>query len=263
MTQMNGDVRKFGCDGFMCPPGKFNMYGRQKDLDSPCNTCEKHNENIVLEYFGSMQCSKHKNQTDLSNTKAILQHFFKETGGENWDINTNWISSSNVCDWHGVTCYTENGMEDQVQKIDLSYNRVHNIPPSEMFQLPYLEELNLKGNPISFKFNGIENAKNLKTLILSETGLKSVEGLSNAVGLTYLHLTDNDLTGEIPDEIFNLNLLIELFLNYNHLSGSIPKKISRLENLEGLYLFHNTLTGTIPKEIGLMQHLKVLTLANN
>ena len=66
---------------------------------------------------------------------------------------------------------------------------------------------------------------------------------------TYLNLSGNQLTGEIPSEIGNLTNLTELQLNNTQLTGSIPPEIGSLTNLTYLALSINQLTGEIPQAV--------------
>jgi hypothetical protein len=45
-----GDVGQFGCDGILCPPGSFNVFGRQISIDFPCEICPSSS------FFGATQC---------------------------------------------------------------------------------------------------------------------------------------------------------------------------------------------------------------
>ena len=54
----------------------------------------------------------------------------------------------------------------------------------------------------------------------------------NLMNLTELHLGYNQLTGEIPSEIWNMVNLIDLVLFYNELTGEIPSEIGNLINLQ-------------------------------
>ncbi|SVC81923.1 uncharacterized protein METZ01_LOCUS334777, partial [marine metagenome] len=67
--------------------------------------------------------------------------------------------------------------------------------------------------------------------------------------MTYLRLTTNYLSGEIPPEIGNLTNLTYLSLLSNQLTGEIPPEIGNLENLTTLKLYHNELTGLIPESV--------------
>ena len=69
------------------------------------------------------------------------------------------------------------------------------------------------------------------------------------INLTFLTLSHNQLSGEIPTDIGNLTNLNSLSLGYNQLTGEIPPEIGNLTNLEYLYLGNNQLSGEIPEEI--------------
>mgnify|MGYP001199173103 CR=1 FL=1 len=81
--------------------------------------------------------------------------------------------------------------------------------------------------------------------------------------LTYLALSGNQLTGSIPSEIGNLTNLEFLAISRSALTGEIPSEIGNLTNLTELYLLLNDLTGEIPPEIGSLTNLTYLNLYNN
>jgi hypothetical protein len=64
-----------------------------------------------------------------------------------------------------------------------------------------------------------------------------------------LYLYENQLTGEIPPEIWNLTNLTKLHLGSNQLTGAIPSEIGNLTNLYLLWLQSNQFTGEIPESI--------------
>jgi len=80
---------------------------------------------------------------------------------------------------------------------------------------------------------------------------------------TFLQLSWNGLTGEIPPEIGNLTNLIKLWLYSNELTGEIPPEIGNLTNLTEFYLWENQLTGEIPPEIGNLINLDGIDLHSN
>ncbi|MCB0062780.1 MAG: leucine-rich repeat domain-containing protein, partial [Caldilineaceae bacterium] len=71
---------------------------------------------------------------------------------------------------------------------------------------------------------------------------------------------DNDLSGEIPDELGNLTNLRILFLSWNRLTGTIPPTLGNLTNLQLLWLDNNQLHGAIPPELANVSALQMLTL---
>ena len=87
--------------------------------------------------------------------------------------------------------------------------------------------------------------------------------LGNLNNLTRLSLGHNQLSGEIPPELGNLNNLTELFLGGNQLSEEIPPELANLANLTRLSLGHNQLSGEIPPELGNLNNLTELFLGGN
>ena len=81
--------------------------------------------------------------------------------------------------------------------------------------------------------------------------------------VTKLTLSNNNLTGRIPDEIGSLQNLEVLTLDGNGLTGAIPRSIGRLRDLVTLTISGNSLTGEIPEEIGNLAKLEVLRLHVN
>ncbi len=81
------------------------------------------------------------------------------------------------------------------------------------------------------------------------------EEIGDLLNITQMYLNDNQISGNIPAEIGNLTNLIELDLYGNQLSGSIPAEITYLSELRYLYLGHNQLTGQIPVNIGNLSNL--------
>ncbi|ONI12411.1 hypothetical protein PRUPE_4G163200 [Prunus persica] len=65
-----------------------------------------------------------------------------------------------------------------------------------------------------------------------------------------IDLSNNNISGDIPTEVGQLQLLRKLNLDSNKFSGVIPNQISNLTNLELLNLSRNHLSGTIPSSLG-------------
>ena len=74
---------------------------------------------------------------------------------------------------------------------------------------------------------------------------------------------DNDLTGEIPNEISWLANLEVLDLGSNDLSGDIPAWLGELDALRWLYLQGNEFEGEVPRELGQLGNLQLLMVNLN
>jgi Leucine-rich repeat (LRR) protein len=240
-----------GCNPILCEKGSFNAYGRA----TPGNECVPCPGS---EFYGATTCLS----LGSSEIWWTLETFYASTNGDEWSGGDGWLSSPNPCDgtWAGITCDNDN---IDIIEIDLSESGLTGTPDPIIFTLPRLEVLKLAFNDIDFTFDGIENAKYLRSLHLSGTRVSSLEGVGKAKPLTQLHLTSSYLFGQIPDELYDLTNLRGLFMNYNELTGRISPKIGQLQNLEELFLLKNDLTGQIPATIGNLQKMKNLSLSQN
>ena len=100
---------------------------------------------------------------------------------------------------------------------------------------------------------------------LSDVPISQWYGItSDANGrVTELHLSWNNLSGEIPAWLGSLANLEWLYLSGNQLGGEIPAELGSLANLEGLYLGGNQLGGEIPAWLGSLVNLKELGPSGN
>ena len=78
-----------------------------------------------------------------------------------------------------------------------------------------------------------------------------------------LDLGDNDLEGEIPAELGDLNRLRAVDLGGNRLRGTIPPELGRLTGVQTVDLSENSLTGDIPPDLAEWGQLGDLDLSDN
>ena len=79
-----------------------------------------------------------------------------------------------------------------------------------------------------------------------------------------LNLSNNMLSGQIPENIGNLSKLKSIDFSSNQLTGSLPIQLYSLQDLLSLDLSDNALSGEIVAEIGNLISLEgVVTTAHN
>lgn len=255
---MNGQVGQLGdsCNAILCPDKTYNTFGKESvGTFAKCVDCPS------AEFYGSVFCG---DETNPNPEKTILDALYKATGGRFWKRATNWTEAgAPICHREGIIC--NGGDEDSgVMEIELLDNGLQGTIPAEVYDLPLLKLMGFTNNAVDIVFDKIGSASELIVLKMSNTQVRSLDGLQNAPGkLTEIHLAGNKLTGSIPTSIFALNSVKNLFLNNNFFSGSISEKISDLTALEQIYLASNKLTGHIPTELGAMQNLANIYLEVN
>jgi Leucine-rich repeat (LRR) protein len=243
------------CDAILCPPGTFNTYGKLSTSGySICGNCSS------AKYYGTVRCDSFAFNVE----RFILDNLFHATGGSQWKRNTNWTAVGiPICFREGIICLggdTDSG----VLEIELSDNGLTSDVPADIFDLPQLKLLALSDNQIDLSWERASTAKNLVTLKLSNTNLRSLTGIGQtSATLTELHIAGNQLTGTIPSEVYELTNLKQLFMDNNLFTGSIASMIGEIVNLEQFHSASNMLTGNIPTELGALTSLEQLDLKLN
>ncbi len=167
-----------------------------------------------------------------------------------------------------------------IVKIDLSNRGITGSFPAAFSELLDLEELILKQNLITGPLpNDFINLTKLAVLHIQENNLggnlvdhevvfslpaiqdllmfsNGISGsippsIGNAANtLTSLSLGDNNLSGELPNEIYQLKRLRRFHLTDNALSGSISEDITGFTNLEHFWISDNNFSGPLPTALG-------------
>ena len=192
--------------------------------------------------------------------RAVLQELYKSTRGENdkWKSNEGWETSDDFCTWYGIDC-DENG---SVVSIQLGSNNLKGKIPSSIWGLPNLVHLKIYGNPVKVDFDGIEVARNLRTLGLDDTGLDSLEGIDKARSVTKLNIAYNDLTGALPEELSRMANLEILDVSHNKFTGELPLWIKNFVKLTSFAANHNSFSGQMP-DFATLKYMTYLDLSWN
>ncbi|CBI35485.3 unnamed protein product, partial [Vitis vinifera] len=160
----------------------------------------------------------------------------------------------------------------QIQVLDLTSNLFQGSIPF-LGNMNKLIMLNLGTNYLSSTtelnlqvFNSLTNCTLLESLTLDSNKLagdlpSSVANLLKQLSL--LDVSDNQLSGNIPETIGACLSLQTLSMARNEIMGSIPDKVGKLVALESMDLSSNNLSGPIPEDLGSLKVLQSLNLSFN
>ncbi|KAJ0025404.1 hypothetical protein Pint_09058 [Pistacia integerrima] len=151
----------------------------------------------------------------------------------------------------------------RLHRLSLSRNSLSGEIPDSLGSLSHLEELYLDNN----HFQGLipSSFNNLKSLKRLEIQQNNISGefpfLSSLKNLYFLDASDNNFTGNIPSAL--PSSLVEFSIRNNNLEGNLPENVRDLEYLQVLDLSHNKLSGPIVSVLFDHPSLQQLTLSHN
>ncbi|KAJ1382736.1 Leucine-rich repeat [Sesbania bispinosa] len=150
---------------------------------------------------------------------------------------------------------------------------VGNIPP-QLFNLSFLFHLDLAYNMLSGSIP--QSIYNITAMAMDDVSKKGYASYTfnlftkgheyeykyNGLSRT-IDFSANNLSGEIPLEIFKLVKVQTLNLSHNHLTGRIPETIGDMKSMESLDLSNNEFYGEIPQSMAVLSFLNYLNLSCN
>uniref|UniRef100_A0A5B7AVY1 Putative receptor-like protein 12 n=1 Tax=Davidia involucrata TaxID=16924 RepID=A0A5B7AVY1_DAVIN len=151
----------------------------------------------------------------------------------------------------------------QVNELDVAYNQLSGKVPNSLY-FSYPSTVDLSSN----RFEGPLPlwSSNVSKLYLRDNLFSGP--IPHDIGEVMPHLTDldismNSLSGSIPLSMGNLTELTTLVISNNRLSGEIPEIWKDIPFLYIVDMSNNSLSGMIPKSLGSLSYLKFLILSRN
>jgi len=149
--------------------------------------------------------------------------------------------------------------------LNMSHNNLNGAIPDIPLKLPYRPSIILNSNqfegalpPFLLQASGLLFSKNTFSDLYSFLCNQII-----APNLATLDLSNNHITGQIPDCWQSLDQLLFLDLSKNKLSGNIPISIGKLVKLEALVLRKNNLTGGLHSSLKNCTNLIMLDVSEN
>lgn len=190
---MVGRVGDSKCDAILCPKGYFASSGRQALEDRPCQICEVPD---AAQFMGSTTCFE-------NSEREVLGKLYENTSGPQWMNSTLWMSDAPICSWFGIKCQGDEVDDKGIVLIDLPSNGLIGSVPAEVWEMPYIRELNLNDNPELFvSFESLHKPVfNLESLHIARSGNATLAGVSNFRNLRNLTLTGLAGKSELDNKI--------------------------------------------------------------
>ncbi|XP_040361572.1 putative receptor-like protein kinase At3g47110 isoform X2 [Rosa chinensis] len=218
---------------------------------------------LVVYYYCCMASLTTAAQTKISTDQyALLAFKSRITDDPQNKILSNWSTTTQICNWAGVTC---GAGHYRVTNLNISYLGLTGTIAPELGNLSFLVDLDFTNN--SFHGSLPQELASLQRLKFISFRFNNFMGslpaaMFNLSALQIIDLRYNYLSGSIPREIKNSTMLKEIYLDYNKFK-ELPNEIGSLDKLEKLWVQFNSLQGHVPVAFFNMSYLTTLTLDGN
>jgi len=195
-------------------------------------------------------------QLDLQQ-RFSLANVFYAMGGDQWGNVDGWLEDGDVCTWNAITCGGDGNVDNNGRKLQ-DNGKVVKIE---------LNRMNVNGQiPPE-----IVLLQDLEELIMFENQISGVlpSELYNIPSLQILDLYDNDIEGSISPDIGQLQNLVALYLGKNRLDLTLPIELFSITSLEALWindmnrLEEMPVGQDLPVDIGNLVNMKDLRMARS
>ncbi|XP_014501010.1 receptor-like protein 12 [Vigna radiata var. radiata] len=171
------------------------------------------------------------------------------------------ISNAGISDMVPKWFWTKLALRKWVS-MNISYNSLHGIIPYFPTKNPY-DSLILGSNEFEGPISPFLRSSILLDLSKNKFSDLSFLCVGDPIGILYqLDLSNNNLSGQIPDCWSHFKSLAFLDLSQNQLSGKIPTSMGSLHDLQALFL-RNNLTYGIPFSLRHCTNLVMIDIAEN
>ncbi|CAN6694226.1 unnamed protein product [Malus baccata var. baccata] len=180
--------------------------------------------------------------------------------------------SSLLSRWEGITCNPE-GWVTHLLLPSKGLDGVIFTSSSLLGNLTHLTHFNLTRNSLqgSLENKLFESLNRLEILDLSYNllfgelplSLTSGHSICQAIASMIFRVGHNNLSGLLPEDIYNATKLEKVAVPLSSLYGRISERIINLTNLAILDLSFNQLSGVLPLRLGKLSRLKIITLDFN
>ncbi|KAL2540200.1 disease resistance family protein/LRR family protein [Abeliophyllum distichum] len=179
--------------------------------------------------------------------------------------------------------------QNSLLELDISFASISDTIPHWLWNMPHMITFNISHNLIGGRLPDLSSKIALRRVIdLSHNNFSgpipsfvfhSVEvrlsknmlsgsishicRISSASYIKILDLSDNQLSGELPECWMNINDLLVLNLGNNKFRGKIPFTLGALYQLQTLHLRNNSLIGDLPSSLRNCTKLRMIDLGEN
>lgn len=126
-----------------------------------------------------------------------------------------------------------------------------------------IDAINFVAATMGGQLGSLGNFTAITTINLSNNKITGTIPDDLPVTLRNLFLSDNQLTGSIPMSLSKLNSLTAMSLNDNHLDGQLPDAFGSLVGLINLDISSNNFSGPLPTSLGNLSSLVTLRMQDN
>ncbi|XP_020412561.1 probable LRR receptor-like serine/threonine-protein kinase At1g34110 isoform X2 [Prunus persica] len=148
--------------------------------------------------------------------------------------------------------------------MNLARNQIGGTLVNLTFEFSYFPKLRLSSNQLEGPIPSfLSKTSHLDLSYNKLSGSISFFCSSTAMFLGFLDLSNNNVSGQVPDCLTYLTNLVMLDLSYNALFGKIPTTIGSVFGIETLKLRSNRFVGQLPSSLKNCTSLKVIDVGDN